>query len=125
VNGFRLLATESAQVPVQPGPITSAAAAGATTFIIGGLLTGQAVLAGQMITVNDQLLILKSDSTPSTATSVVVTFEPPLRAAVAASTTVEVRRPWGLMFSPESRLGWRVSRGQVYDAPSISLEEDF
>jgi hypothetical protein len=125
VNSFRLKATEGAQLTGAGGVgATTGAAVGATSLAVAGFPTGKNLLAGQMMTVNDQLLLLTQDGTVTGTNDRTFTFESPLRAAVAGSALVEVMNPTALVCLTSSVSGWDVSAGTVYGA-KLSVEEVF
>lgn len=98
-NTFRLPATECTQAT---GTITlaSSASAGASTVSAAGWGGASALLvAGQYITIADQLLILTAD-VPASGTNRTLTFDPPLRAAASGGAAVTIGTPTGLVYIP-------------------------
>lgn len=128
-NVFRLRANEKAQpVSINTGIIVSGsgAAAGSTSmFTVNWVSPGMTVAkAGMMITVNDQLCVLTADVVSNEHQGATVQFEPPLRAAAALGTAVEVVNPTALVALASSTAGWSVAKGQVYGI-RLSVEEAF
>lgn len=121
INTFRLYATEGDQNANDAVTVSATAAAGATSMAITGAET--ALLDGQLVTVNGQLLQLTADQSGST-----ISFEPPLRAQAAAGTAVVTGRPYALVHMAAAQAGWGVDPGQVYgiafDVEEAILEAD-
>lgn len=115
VNAFRLYATVEAQNSNVGVTVASAAAAGATSLSINGAATP--LTDGQYFTVNGQLCVCIADQSGST-----LTFEPPLRAAAAAGTTVVTSRPYALVSMASSSVGWSVGGARRYGV-GFSVEE--
>lgn len=118
VNTTRLIAVEAAQHDFAYGqPSAATAAAGATSLGYTGWVAGTtALLDGHMITVNEQLLILRADATTDGSGAGTFTFEPPLRKAVVAGTQINTRFPYALVAFTESRQGWSAGPGRIYGA---------
>jgi hypothetical protein len=117
LNTFQLIAVEGAQNSNSGVTVSGTPAAGATTMNIAGAAT--ALLAGQFVTLNGQLLQLTADQSGST-----LTFEPPLRAGATNGTAVETSQPYATVRMSNSQLGWSVDAGQVYNV-KFSAEEAF
>lgn len=115
VNTFRLYATAGAQNSNKDVLSASAAAQGATSMTISGADT--TLLDGQMVTVNGQLLVLTADQSGST-----ITFEPPLRKAVSAGTTVVTSRPYALVYMANSQQGYSIEPWRLFGS-SFEVEE--
>lgn len=113
-NSFQLPATIEPQNG-NSGVTASAATAGATSLTLTG--TSTALLDGQMVTVNDQLLQLTEDQSGST-----ITFEPPLRAAVSAGASVETANPYALVRMTGADIGWQIDPPEFFSA-SFNVEE--
>lgn len=125
INTFRLIAVEKAQNAYTP-TVQTTTAAGAVALPLTGFPAAVAtvMLAGQMLTVNDQLCILTADLVTNSSGQGTATFEPPLRAQAASTTAVEVRLPTCLVALAASTAGWSVGRGQIYGI-KLSVEERF
>ena len=119
------------QVPVDP---TEQSVSRGTVRVRGANQTGRtlstdgwtgttiALQAGQYVTVNNQLLQLTENVTPSGGIAT-LTFEPPLRSAPADNLTIEYRNPFCLMYMVgEPTLS--VETGYVYSL-SLNLRESF
>ena len=121
VNTFQLLTTEGAQHGGSNPTLTSNAAQGATTAV----LTGAAALTAGMYATfplpsgNKQMVMLTLDISGST-----ITFEPPLREAVASSTTIETMNPYVLVALADSRVRYTLDPARLYNV-SLDLEEAF
>ena len=119
------------EVPVDP---TEQSVSRGTVLVRGGGQTGRtlstdgwtgtttALLAGQYVTVNKQLLQLTENVTPSGGIAT-LTFEPPLRAAPADNLAIEYRNPFCLMYMVEEPT-LSVETGYVYSL-SLNLRESF
>lgn len=121
VTPFRLYATAGAQNANSGVTVSSTAAIGATSMAITGAAT--ALLDGQLITVNGQLLCLTADQSGST-----ITFQPPLRQAASAGTTVVTSRPYALVHMAASSVGWQIGPKRLFnvafDVEEAMLEAD-
>lgn len=107
INNFKLPASEEVAQNANSGVTVSVAGVqGATSFTITGAAT--AMLVGQMMTVNDQLLMITG------VTGSTLTFEPPLRAAAAVGAAVETSRPYALMAMSSSTYSWSADLGPIY-----------
>lgn len=115
INTFRIPATAGKQNSNGGVTASAIAAAGATTMNITGEDTD--MLAGQFVTVNGQLLQLTEDQSGAT-----LTFEPPLRAQVAAGTRVVTSEPYALVHMAESAVTWVTEIGGIH-AASFAVEE--
>lgn len=103
-NNFRLPATQCRQTVITGTGIQVAAAAdaGGTSLSTKNWANASTLLkAGQWIEINDQLVMLTAD-VPTTGASRTITFDPPLRAAASVNDSIEVERPAGLVFIPQS-----------------------
>lgn len=107
INTFRLYATEGPQNANSGVTAAAAAAQGAKTITLAGYAT--ALLDGQFVTVNGQLVQLTADQAGAA-----ITFEPPLRAPVALGTTIVTSRPYALVYMASQSGGWSAGPGQVY-----------
>lgn len=113
VNTFNLSATDGPAQNANSGVTVSAtAAAGAQSFSISGAAT--AMIVGQYVTVNNQLLLLTAVSGNS------LTFVPALRAQAVMGTAVETAEPFALVrLASEPR--WGIEPGPIY---SISFDAE-
>lgn len=100
------------------------AAAGATSIPLTGLPASTTILAGRMLTINDQLLITTADMTTNGSGAATATVEPPLRAAAPATTAVEARNPTALMALADSAVNWSMDLGPIHGF-ALSFEERF
>jgi hypothetical protein len=100
------------------------AAAGATSVPLTGLPPSTTILAGRMLTINDQLLITTAAMATNGSGAATATVEPPLRAAAPAATAVEARNPTALVALAESSVSWSMDLGPVHGF-SLSFEERF
>lgn len=114
-NRFKIPGVAESQ-NANSGVTAGAAAVGSSSMTISG--AASALTEGQLVTVNEQLLALVADQTGST-----ITFEPPLRAAVALGAAVETSQPWAVV-KMAGDIGWQVELGPIFTA-SFSVEEAF
>lgn len=115
VNTFRLYATAGKQNDNFNVRVDTAAAQGATSLTLAGYDT--ALLDGQMVTVNGQLLQLTKAQSGAT-----ITFEPPLREAAAAGEPVATSRPYALVHMAQSSSAWGVEPWRRFTT-SFDVEE--
>lgn len=126
VNTFRLPAVERDQYPADTIVVSILAAAGASTVNSGGwpASTANLMLAGQMITLNDQLNVLTANVSSNGSGFADMTLAVPLRTAAAVNTPIIVRKPTALVAMANSVSGWSVDRGQVYGI-KFNVEERY
>ena len=60
------------------------------------------LIAGQFVTVDNQLLVLTADVVADNTGAATISFEPPLRASPADNAAIEFRDPYALMYVTES-----------------------
>ncbi len=106
LSTFQLPATESAQNSNSGVIITRSLSAGATAMPISGAATP--VTAGQMVTINDQLLQVTD------AEGGWLYFEPPLREDANSATPVETANPYALVRMVSPRQGWSIETMRLY-----------
>lgn len=115
INTFRLPAAEEGAQNANNGvTLAGSVTQGATVVTIGGY--GTAMLPGQFITINNQLLVIVSVAGSN------LTFEPPLRLAAAGGASVETSRPYAMVAMVDSRVSWSVDLGPIYGI-SFDVEE--
>lgn len=126
INTFRLEAVEQDQTTVTSLTVSGGASGGATSVTTSASWPASTTVlrAGQMLTINDQLLALTSDVVSNATGGSTMTFEPPLRMAAAAGAPIEVRRPTALVALSEPEIGWAVELGPHYSF-ALSVEEVF
>lgn len=117
LNSFKLYAVTQTQNSNSGVTVGATAAAGATSMALSGAATP--MKEGQLVTVNDQLLLLTANQSGNT-----INFEPQLRAQASLGTAVETSRPWALVRLRNPQSGWDVDPGQVFGA-SFDVEEAF
>lgn len=115
LNTFRIPATEGKQNFNSGVSLLADAAAGTNSFTITGYDT--ALFDGQFVTIDGQLLMLSADQSGDT-----ITFEPKLRKAAVAGTTVVTSEPYLLVYMSSNSNSWGVSPGQNYGM-SFSVSE--
>lgn len=126
INSFRLPATEGLQAGLPAAINHNGAAAGATTMLIKTAAGGVPIptlLPGHMMTSGDQLLQVVASAPDVGTGTTLVTFEPPLRAAIASLAAVEIQNPTALVALTDSKVGWSVEPGKIYGVGSLQVEE--
>lgn len=120
------------QVPVDP---TAQSASTATPLVNGAGQTGRTLstdgwplsttvlVAGQFVTINNQLLQLTENVTSNGSGVATLTFEPPIRTSPADNTAIEYKNPYCLMYMVEEPT-LSVENGYVYSL-SLNLRESF
>lgn len=112
---FKIAATAEPQNENTGVTVGANADQGDTSMTISGAAT--ALLDGQYVTVNGQLLCLTADQSGTT-----INFRPPLREDAAAGTPVATASPYAFVHMAESRLGYSVGLGPIFGA-SFEVEE--
>jgi hypothetical protein len=108
---FHLPAVEEPQNSNTGVTVNTTAAQGATALALTGLTT--ALVAGNMITVNGQLLSITSvGSLVSTVQT--VNFMPALRAQATATTAVQTAKPYALVALSDSSFTWDIGSWRRY-----------
>ena len=120
------------QVPVDP---TAQSSASATPLVNGASQTGRTLstdgwpvsstvlVAGQYVTINNQLLQLTENVTSNGSGVATLTFEPPVRTAPSDNAAIEFKNPYCLMYLVEEPT-LSVETGYVYSL-SLNLRESF
>ena len=120
------------QIPVDP---TAQSASAATPLVNGASQTGRTLatdgwpvsttvlVAGQFVTIGNQLLQLTENVTSNVSGVATLTFEPPIRVSPADNAAIEYKNPYCLMYLVEEPT-LSVENGYVYSL-SLSLRESF
>jgi hypothetical protein len=120
------------QIPVDP---TAQSASTATPLVNGAGQTGRTLntdgwplsttvlVAGQYVTINNQLLQLTENVTSNGSGVATLTFEPPIRTSPADNAAIEYKNPFCLMYFVEEPT-LSVETGYVYSL-SLNLRESF
>lgn len=120
------------QVPVDP---VAQSASTATPLVNGATQTGRTLntdgwpvsttvlVAGQFVTINNQLLQLTENVTSNGSGVATLTFEPPIRVSPADNAAIEYKNPYCLMYLVEEPT-LSVETGYVYSL-SLNLRECF
>ncbi len=124
--------TNDAQIKVDP---TAQSALANTMLSNGANQTGRSMavdglpasttvlVAGQFVTVQNQLLQLTANVTTNASGQATLSFEPSLRAAVPDNTAVEYKNPYCLMYITDEP-SYSVEPGYIY-AFSLNMRESF
>jgi hypothetical protein len=120
------------QIPVDP---TAQSASASTPLVNGASQTGRTLatdgwpvsttvlVAGQYVTINNQLLQLTENITSNGSGVATLTFEPPVRTSPADNAAIEYKNPYCLMYFVEEPT-LSVENGYVYSL-SLNLREAF
>lgn len=123
-NSFRVVACERAQITGVAVSVKGAGQSGKSLVTKGWGAAGQKLRRGQMVTINDQLLMLQAPVVADANGEAVLTFKPYIRFIPADGAAVEVARPYAVMSMSDPKNGWKVGIGQNY-AVSFDCEEAF
>lgn len=123
-NSFRLGATETDQIIGVAVTATAGGQQGTFLATTGWGPAGLKLPMGSLVTIGDQLLELVDDVVAGGGGNAVLSFAVPLRVSPAAGAPIEVRRPYGVMSLKDSKPGWKVSPGQLYQV-QFDCEEAF
>lgn len=120
------------QIPVD---VTAQSAISNTMSVSGAGQTGRSInvdglpnsttvlVAGQFVTINNQLLQLTADVVSNGTGQATISFEPAIRAAPADNAVVEFKNPYALMYLADD-VSYSVEPGYVYSI-SLSMRESF
>ena len=120
------------QIPVDP---TAQSASASTPLVNGASQTGRTLatdgwpvsttvlVAGQFVTINNQLLQLTENVTSNGSGVATLTFEPPIRTSPSDNAAIEYKNPYCLMYFVEEPT-LSVENGYVYSL-SLNLRESF
>jgi hypothetical protein len=123
-NDFRIPVDPTAQSSLSNTVLTNGASQTGRSIATDGWPNSTTVLvAGQYVTINDQLLQLTADVTSNGSGQATLTVEPPVRQPVADNSAVEYKNPYCLMYLNE-KPSLSQEPGYVYSF-SLSLRESF
>ncbi|MCC3606983.1 MAG: hypothetical protein JGK24_28110 [Microcoleus sp. PH2017_29_MFU_D_A] len=123
-NDFQIPVDATAQSAATATPLVNGAGqTGRTLATDGWPLSSTVLVAGQFVTINNQLLQLTENVTSNGSGVATLTFEPPIRTSPADNAAIEYKNPYCLMhFVEEPTLS--VENGYVYSL-SLNLRESF
>ena len=98
------------------------AALGDTTASLAGCGAGGTLLAGDFIGINGELKMVVAAATADGAGALSATFEPPLRAGVAAGAAVTLDKPTAVFMLDEDRAAWDTGAGVLSAVPLAATE---
>ncbi len=114
-NSFRLVACERDQI-TGVAPVVDGAGQGGRQLVTRNWgAAGLKLKRGQFVTINDQLLMLMAPVVADANGFATISFKPYIRYSPAAGAAMEVRRPYALVSSVDTRNGWKVGIGQNYE----------
>lgn len=125
VHSFRLPVTSA---PQHDGSFTVRAAGAGSGYSLetdGWPPASQPVLAGDYVTVGDQLMVLDEDPVIDGAGLATLAFHSPLRGAVADNTIIETKSPWLLAYLPDGAPARRLTTAQLQDGFAYSAMEAY
>jgi len=123
-NDFQIPVDATAQSAATATPLVNGAGqTGRTLTTDGWPLSSTVLVAGQFVTINNQLLQLTENVTSNGSGVATLTFEPPVRSAPADNAAIEYKNPFCLMYFVEEPT-LSVETGYVYSL-SLNLRESF
>jgi len=123
-NDFQVPVDPTAQSSATATPLVNGAGQTGRTLNTDGWPTSTTVLvAGQFVTINNQLLQLTENVTSNGSGVATLTFEPPIRTAPSDNAAIEFKNPYCLMYMVEEPT-LSVENGYVYNL-SLNLRESF
>ena len=123
-NDFQVPVDPTAQSSATATPLVNGASQTGRTLSTDGWPTSTTVLvAGQFVTINNQLLQLTENVTSNGSGVATLTFEPPIRTAPSDNAAIEFKNPYCLMYMVEEPT-LSVENGYVYSL-SLNLRESF
>lgn len=123
-NDFQVPVDPTAQSSATATPLVNGAGQTGRTLATDGWPTSTTVLvAGQFVTINNQLLQLTENVTSNGSGVATLTFEPPIRTAPSDNAAIEFKNPFCLMYLVEEPT-LSVETGYVYSL-SLNLRESF
>jgi hypothetical protein len=120
-NEFRLPVDSQNQTTFTSVVVSGAGQTGRTLATSGWGGAGVKLLAGQFVTVNNQLLQLTADVVANSSGNATLSFEPALRVSPANGAPVEVRNPYALMYVTEIP-EYSVEPGYIYALSFVCRE---
>ena len=123
-NDFQIPVDATAQSSATATPLVNGGAqTGRTLTTDGWPLSSTVLVAGQFVTINNQLLQLTENVTSNGSGVATLTFEPPIRTSPADNAAIEYKNPYCLMYFVEEPT-LSVENGYVYSL-SLNLRESF
>jgi hypothetical protein len=123
-NDFQIPVDATAQSAATATPLVNGAGqTGRTLTTDGWPLSSTVLVAGQFVTINNQLLQLTENVTSNGSGVATLTFEPPIRTSPADNAAIEYKNPYCLMYFVEEPT-LSVENGYVYSL-SLNLRESF
>ena len=123
-NDFQIPVDPTAQSASTATPLVNGAGQiGRTLNSDGWPLSTTVLVAGQFITINNQLLQLTENVTSNGSGVATLTFEPPIRTSPSDNAAIEYKNPFCLMYLVEEPT-LSVENGYVYSL-SLNLRESF
>jgi len=123
-NDFQIPVDPIAQSAATATPLVNGAGqTGRTLNTDGWPLSTTVLVAGQFVTINNQLLQLTENVTSNGSGVATLTFEPPIRTSPADNAAIQYKNPYCLMYFVEEPT-LSVENGYVYSL-SLNLRESF
>lgn len=123
-NDFRVPVDETPQSTASATPAVNGAGQTGRSLVTDGWPASTTVLvAGQFVTIEEQLLQLTADVVSNASGQATITFEPPIRVSPVDNSNIEFKNPFSLMYLVEKPY-LSVEPGYIYNL-SLSLRESF
>jgi hypothetical protein len=123
-NDFQITVDPTAQSTSTATPLVNGASQTGRTLATDGWPVSTTVLvAGQFVTINNQLLQLTENVTSNGSGVATLTFEPPIRTSPSDNAAIEYKNPFCLMYFVEEPT-LSVENGYVYSL-SLNLRESY
>ena len=123
-NDFQIPVDPTAQSTATATPLVNGAGqTGRTLASDGWPVSATVLVAGQYVTINNQLLQLTENVTSNGSGVATLTFEPPIRTSPSDNAAIEYKNPYCLMYFVEEPT-LSVENGYVYSL-SLNLRESF
>lgn len=124
VNDVQIAVDPTAQSSISNTMLVNGAGQTGRSINVDGLPNSTTVLvAGQFVTIGNQLLQLTADVTSNGSGQATLTFEPSIRAAPADNAVVEFKNPYALMYIKDD-VSYSVEAGYIYHI-AFNLRESF
>jgi hypothetical protein len=123
-NTFRLRAVEKSQITGVSPLVNGAGQSGYSLSTDGWGAAGLKLVAGQFITIGDQLIPLGVDVVANSSGQAVLTLDTRLRLSPADNAAIEVSYPTAIMALASSTISWSVDPGRLYGF-AFDAEEAF
>lgn len=125
VNSFRVPITAREQHSASYVVRANGAGSGYSLATDGWPVSATPLLAGDLVTIGDQLLRLDADVITNASGQATIQFHAPLRGSVADNTLVETRNPWLLASLPENSPMLSIALADIQPGFSFDVMESY